>query len=359
MGFLKKIGKKLKKGVKKLGKGLKKGVKKLAKNIKKHGPTILGVASMFIPGGVGGLLGKVGGAIGKVAPKLGGFIGGLGNLGHGTGLFGKEGGFLSGQGALSQIFGGTGGGGFSQHPLMQMFQGGGEGGGGFGQGGQAGGLLSFLDPSGDGLFDPTSLGGALGLGNAEGNFAGFGGGGSGLASLLAAGLGGGLMGQQADPTVDVNQIMSSYDEARGKHEEMQQYYKDLADPESTMNRAMLDTMQERGMDQAAMASLQAERMSPGGITSGMQAEQQADIYDKAGETAQQNFQNYMSSQAQMGAQGVASSLPFYEQMGNEQASFDFYNQQAQGMQDAQESSQWNQIGTGLLDYGIENIFGGV
>ena len=151
MGFLKKLVKKGKKLVKKVGKGLKKGVKKLATNIKKHGPEMLAIASMFIPGGVGGLLGKAGGAIGKIAPKLGGFMGGLGNLGHGTGLFGKAGGFLSGQGGLSAIFGGTGGQGFSNHPLMQMFQGGGEGGGG-----QAGGLLSFLDPSGDGLFGDFS-----------------------------------------------------------------------------------------------------------------------------------------------------------------------------------------------------------
>jgi hypothetical protein len=61
--------------LKKLGKGLKKGFKKLGSNIKKHGPGILktvagvGLASM-IPG-VGGLLGKALGTGGS------GFMGGL------------------------------------------------------------------------------------------------------------------------------------------------------------------------------------------------------------------------------------------------------------------------------------------
>tara|TARA_R110002012_G_scaffold320339_1_gene543302 strand:- start:4309 stop:5244 length:936 start_codon:yes stop_codon:yes gene_type:complete len=311
MGFFKKIGKKLKKGVKKVGRKLKRGVKKLGQNIKKHGPALLGVASMFIPGGgmLGGLLGKAGGAISQFAPKLGGllgkaggFLGGAGgggggflsNLGSGTGLFGKEGGFLSGK------FGGM-------------------------------------------------LGNALGGGGA-------GGGGGGFGGLLSSVMGGAGAMYAPEMQYDMQGIMSQYAPAGESAAELEKYYKDLADPNSQMNVAMQDRLQQGSMDQAAMGELMAERQM-GGATSGIERESIGEIYDNAPEQAHNAFSNYMMANQQMTGQGMQQGYQHNLAMGDQAANLAFANQQMGFDRKQQKADSINQVGSGLLDYGMENLFG--
>jgi len=280
MGW-KKFRKKLKKGIKKVGRKLKRGVKKLGQNLKKYGPQLLGVASMFIPGGgaLGGLLGKAGGAISKFAPKLGGFLGKIGsggllgggaggggflsNLGSGTGLFGKPGGFLSGK---------------------------------------FGGMLS------------------KGLGALSGGGAG------GMGGLLSSAIGGAGAMYAPEMQYNMQDIMSQYGPANQSAAEMEKYYKDLADPNSEMNLAMQDRLQQGSMDQAAMGELMAERQM-GGATSGIQREAIGEIYDNAPEQAHNAFTNYMMANQQMTGQGLQQGYQHDLAMGDQAANLAFANQQ--------------------------------
>ena len=60
----------------------------------------------------------------------------------------------------------------------------------------------------------------------------------------------------------------------------------------------------------------------------------------------------MTSQSQMGAQGLEANMPLYAQMGNERTSLNMYNQQLANQANQGKADMWNQIGSGLLDYGI-------
>ena len=350
MGFFKKIGK----GLKKVGRKLKRGVKKLGQNLKKYGPQLLSIGSMFIPGGGllsgalgkmgGGMLGKVGGGLlskigsgggflGKMAgglSKLSGGGGGLlgkigsgiqkftgGRFGGGMGLFGKSGGFLSGGGKLSGLFG----------KIKD-----------FGKG-------SFLDPSGDGLWGGGQLMEKFGGGQ----------GGGGMGGLLSSAMGG--MGAFASPDLnyDINSIRGQYAPSSRKAEQLEKYYRDMADPNSAMNQKISNRFNEQSMDQAAMAELAAERRT-GGATTGMQNEALSEIYDNAAERGASNFSNYMLGQTGQAGQGLASTLPYWQQIDNEAASLAMANQQHGFQQDTNKYGAINEIGGGLLDYGLGQLF---
>ena len=285
------MGNFLSRGIKKFGRKLKRGAKKLGENLKKHGSKILGLGALFIPG-VGGLLGKALGG-GSAAAAAGGAGGLLGNLGSGVGLFGKAGGFLSGKvgGMIGKGLG--------------MLQGGGQSGGG-------GGLLS------------SALGG---------------------------------MGSMYSPNLSYNadQIMQSYGLSREKAEELEQYYKDLANPDSAVSQQYLAMLQQGSMDQAAISNLMAERNMPGGVASGISAERENTIYGNAPKQAQAGFNQYMSGMAGMAGRGLASTLPLYSQMDNDRASLAYSNQRMGMYDDMNRASAINELGGGLLDYGLEQL----
>lgn len=322
MGFFKKIGK----GLKKVGRKLKRGVKKLGQNLKKYGPKLLQVGSMFIPGG--GLLGKAFGKLGGgMFSKMGGGLLGKaakfgknmlgGRFGGGTGLFGKAGGFLSGQGKLSGLLGKA----------------------------RDWGKGSFLDPSGDGLW---------GGGQLRNKFSEMMGGGQG-GGLLSTALGGAGAMYSPNLNYDINAIRSQYGPSSQKAKELEKYYRDMADPNSAMNQKISQRFDEQSMDQAAMGELAGERRM-GGATSGMQNEALSELYDNAAERGGQNFSNYMLGQTGQAGQGLASTLPYWQQIDNEAASLALANQQHGFQSDVNRAGAINEIGGGLLDYGLGQLF---
>ena len=332
MGFFKKIGK----GLKKVGRKLKRGVKKLGQNLKKYGPKLLQIGSMFIPGGGllsgalgklgGGMLGKLGGGMLGKAFSGGGFLGKVGGwaskLGKGGGLFGKAGGFMSGQGKLSQMFGGGG--------MFGKIKDWGKG--------------SFLDPSGDGLWGGGQLMDKFG-GGQEG----------GMGGLLSTALGGAGAMYSPDLNYDIQAIRDQYGASSAKANQLEKYYRDMGDPDSAMNQKIAAKFGKQSMDQAAMAELAGERRM-GGATSGMQNEALSEIYDNASEQGGQNFANYMLGQTGRAGQGLASTLPYWQQIDNEAASAQLANQQHGFQQAYDKAGAINQIGGGLLDYGMGQLF---
>ena len=220
-------------------------------------------------------------------------------------------------------------------------------------GGAAGGLLGNLG-SGVGLFGKAGgfLSGKFGGMLSKGIGALSGGKGGGL---LSSALGG--MGSMYSPDLSYNtdQIMANYGLSRQKAEELEQYYKDLANPDSAVSQQHLAMLQQGSMDQAAMSNLMAERNMPGGVASGISAERENTIYGNAPKQAQAGFNQYMSGMAGMAGRGLASTLPLYSQMDNERASLAMSNQRMGMYDDMNRASAINELGGGLLDYGLEQL----